>query len=161
MRSFAGGDGDVRQVMLGADFSALLLKGVDANFRFGRPPKTRKTMRPAFANAWISALMRRELRMRTKRNPGRKETHSFTLILSELSRLTDKLENTLFEAGCSDALLGTQDGRVYLDFDREAPSFAEAVSTAIRDVNKAGYQVARIEPDEELEAACPKPRNEK
>src|SRR5437899_11339911 len=107
-------------------------------------------MRPAFANAWISALMRRELRMRTKRNPGRKETHSFTLILSRVSRLTNKLENTLFEAGCSDALLGTRDGMVYLDFDREAPSFTEALSTAIRDVKKAGYQVARVEPDQEL-----------
>jgi hypothetical protein len=67
------------------------------------------------------------------------------------------LENTLFEAGCSDALLGTRDGMVYLDFDREAPSFSEAVSTAIRDVKKAGYQVARVEPDQELiyeEVAC-------
>ena len=49
MRSFAGGDGDGRQVMLGADFSALLPKGADANFRSGRLRKTRKTMRPAFA----------------------------------------------------------------------------------------------------------------
>jgi hypothetical protein len=112
-------------------------------------------MRPAFANEWISALMRRELRMRTKRSLARKETHSFTLILSGLSGLTDKLENTLFEAGCNDALLGTRDGVVYLDFDREAPSFAEAVSTAIRDVTKAGYQVAEIEPGDEVIAACP------
>ena len=145
--------------MLGADFSALLLKEAGANFRSGQLCKTRKTMRPAFANAWISALMRRELRMRTKRNPGRKETHSFTLILSGLSRLTDKLENTLFEAGCNDALLGTCVGVVYLDFDREASSFIRAVDSAIRDVNKAGYQVAGIESDEETMAASRKPKS--
>ncbi len=98
------------------------------------------------------------LAMRTSRKPRRKETHSFTLTLSGLSTLTDKLENKLFEAGCNDALLGTQDGVVYLDFDREAPSYAEAVSSAVRDVNKAGYQVAGIEPDEEVvEAACSAP----
>jgi hypothetical protein len=55
MRKFAGGDGDARQGMLGADFSAPLLKGADANSRFGRLPKTRKTMQPAFANVWTSA----------------------------------------------------------------------------------------------------------
>jgi hypothetical protein len=95
--------------------------------------------------------------MRTTRNARRKEKYSFTLVLSGLSTLSDKLENNLFEAGCCDALLGTQEGVVFLDFDREALSFAEAVSSAIRDVNKAGYEVDEIEPDEELMVACKKP----
>ncbi len=58
MRNFAAGNGDVRWVMLGVDFSVLLLKGADANFRSGRLPKTRKTMRLAFGNEWISAPIR-------------------------------------------------------------------------------------------------------
>jgi len=58
MRNFAGGDGDPRLVMLGADFSALLLKGADASFRFGRLPKIRKTMRLVFGGEWISAPIR-------------------------------------------------------------------------------------------------------
>jgi hypothetical protein len=99
--------------------------------------------------------------MRTKRRSGRKQTHSFTLILSGLSSLTSQLENAIFEAGCSDALLGARDGVVYLDFDRDAPSFGEAVSSAIQDVKKAGYEVAGIEQDEELEAALPKPKSQR
>jgi hypothetical protein len=97
--------------------------------------------------------------MRTRRSAGRKQTHSFTLFLRGLSGLSDKLENALFEAGCNDALLGTCDGVVYLDFDREAPSFIRAVDSAIRDVNKAGYQVAGIELDEEVMAASRKPKS--
>jgi hypothetical protein len=97
--------------------------------------------------------------MRTKRNAGKKQTHSFTLILGGLSGLNGRLENALFEAGCNDALLGTCDGVVYLDFDREAPSLIQAVDSAIRDVNKAGYQVAGIESDEEVMAASRKPKS--
>jgi hypothetical protein len=97
--------------------------------------------------------------MRTRRNAGKKQTHSFTLFLTGLSGLNDKLENALFEAGCNDALLGTCDGAVYLDFDREAPSFIQAVDSAIRDVNKAGYQVAGIESDEEVMAGSRKSKS--
>jgi hypothetical protein len=43
-----------------------------------------------------------------------------------------------------------RDGSVYLDFDREAASFREAILSAIADVEKAsiGARVVRVEPDE-------------
>ena len=50
-------------------------------------------------------------------------------------------------------LLGSRGGVVYLDFDREADSLQAAVSSAIRDVRKAGYRVSRIEPDEFINAS--------
>jgi len=166
MRRFAGGDGDRPQVMRGADFFAPLLKEAGVNFRFGRLPKTRKATRPAFANVWIPALItmnscghRGDPSMRKKSNAEKKQIHRFTLILSGLSRLSDKLENNLYDAGCNDALLGTRDGVVYLDFDREAPSFREAVSSAIGDVNKAGYEV--VETNEEAIAACISPQKKR
>jgi len=75
-------------------------------------------------------------------------THRFVLILSEVSELEEKLEGALFEAGCDDATLCTRDGVVSLDFDRQAVTFLDAVLSAIRDVTRAGLQVARVEPDD-------------
>ncbi len=77
-------------------------------------------------------------------------TWTFTLVLSGVRALTDGVEDALFESGCDDALLGTRDGTVYLDFDRQAPSFREAILAAVADVEGAGVgaQVARVEPDE-------------
>jgi hypothetical protein len=75
--------------------------------------------------------------------------HSFTLILgTDPSQLETALPDALFEAGCDDALLGVADGIVYLDFDREAPSLREALSSAIRQVESANVRVRRIEPQE-------------
>lgn len=75
-------------------------------------------------------------------------THTFVLILSEVAAPEENLERALFEAGCDDAILGTRDGVSFLDFDRKAPSFLDAVLSGIRDVTQAGLQVARVEPDD-------------
>lgn len=76
--------------------------------------------------------------------------HSFTLFLSGADVLSDQRLNALFEGGCDDALFGARDGAQYGAFDREAPSFSEALASAIRDVTAAvsGLHVVRIEPDE-------------
>lgn len=80
-------------------------------------------------------------------------THTFTLILADSPEINDDLENALFEAGCDDALLGSRNGVTYLDFDREADTLRDAIESAIRDVQIAGYAVARIEPDDLTNAA--------
>ena len=79
--------------------------------------------------------------------------YSFTLVLAHVPEITREIEDSLFEAGCDDALLGSRDGIAYLDFDRVADSLQEAVHSAIRDVRKAGLTVARIEPDEFINAS--------
>lgn len=81
------------------------------------------------------------------------QTYSFTLVLAGVSEITDALENAIFEAGCDDATLASRDGVVFLDFDREARSFRQAIFSAIRDVHRAGCEVARIEPDDYVTAA--------
>lgn len=75
-------------------------------------------------------------------------THQFSLIYSGTSELTEELENALFEAGCADALLGIQEGKVFLDFRRNAPSFQIALTSAIMDVERAGVglELVRVEP---------------
>ena len=77
------------------------------------------------------------------------EPFTFTLILSGISEITDEVRDALFEAGCGDALLGVRDGIVFLDFDREGPSMATAILSAIADVRNAGIgaEVVSIELD--------------
>ena len=83
------------------------------------------------------------------------ESFSFALILAGVEGETAAIEDALFESGCDDALLGRRDGVYFLDFDREAKSFVEAIRTAIRDVQQAkiGASVVRIEPDDFVTAA--------
>jgi hypothetical protein len=78
----------------------------------------------------------------------KKNVHQFTLVLSGIVQIDEELENRVFEAGCDDALLGVRDGVVYLDFDRRADSFEEAIVSAVRDVEGAELKTAHIEPDD-------------
>jgi hypothetical protein len=66
------------------------------------------------------------------------KTFSFSLYFQGATELTPDLEDALFEAGCSDALVGIQNGMLFLDFDRESSSYEEALKSAIADVNRAG-----------------------
>jgi hypothetical protein len=47
----------------------------------------------------------------------------------------------LYEAGCSDAVVFIENGELFLEFDREAESFEEAVRSATKDIQKAGGSV--------------------
>ena len=72
-------------------------------------------------------------------------TFAFTLTLAGVSALTVEMADALFAAGCDDATPGSSQGVVMVDFDREAESLGDAVGSAIRDVERAGYAVARVE----------------
>lgn len=76
--------------------------------------------------------------------------YSFTLFLRGPDVLDDERMDSLYEAGCDDALFGERDGAQYAAFDREAPSFSEALASAITDVTSAvdDLSITRIEPDE-------------
>jgi len=85
---------------------------------------------------------------------GPEKTYTFTLLLVGLSPL-DHLD-ALFEAGCDDAIFGERGGMFFAEFDRTANSLAEAVGTAIAQVETAvpALRVARVEPDELVNAAA-------
>jgi hypothetical protein len=72
------------------------------------------------------------------------ERYSFTLRVEGIDTSTERYEDALFEAGCKDALIAIMGRTVYLDFDREAPSFEEAVASAKMNVEKAGGKVIAI-----------------
>lgn len=69
---------------------------------------------------------------------------NFTLTLSGVTADTHGLEDTLFNAGCDDALVCFYGTAVYLEFDREADTLTQAVLTAIQNIEPAGIR-ARVE----------------
>ena len=79
--------------------------------------------------------------------------HEFTLTLVGNRPLNDAEVDALFDAGCDDALVGWQFERVFVDFDREAPTLREAVLSAIENVRTAGFRVAKVEVDDAALAA--------
>jgi hypothetical protein len=71
----------------------------------------------------------------------------FALILAGVDEFTVELADRLYEAGCDDATFGTSNGVHFGRFRREAGSLGEAVGSAIRDVERAGFTVARVDMD--------------
>jgi hypothetical protein len=72
-------------------------------------------------------------------------TYSFSLVLSGVSALTVEMADALFEAGCDDAGVGSCSGVLTVDFDREAESLGDAIGSAVKDVERAGFAVVRVE----------------
>jgi len=72
-------------------------------------------------------------------------SHHFTLIVEGTDLQAEAIINALFEAGCDDATVGRTDGVQYIEFDREAESFSQAVFSAAQDVEKVeGLQITRV-----------------
>ena len=71
--------------------------------------------------------------------------HHFTLIVDGPDLQDDAFIDALFEAGCDDATVGRTDGIQYLDFDREAATRADAIQSAVTEVECVdGVHVVRI-----------------
>ncbi|HZB92173.1 MAG TPA: hypothetical protein VE397_12060 [Stellaceae bacterium] len=71
--------------------------------------------------------------------------YSFTMRVSGIDTGHGRYEDSLFKAGCTDALVAVVDGALFLDFDREASSYESAVESARRNVEQAGGMVVSIE----------------
>jgi hypothetical protein len=70
--------------------------------------------------------------------------YAFTLMLSGVDELTPEMADAIFAAGCHDATPWSREGCVAIGFDREAESLGDAIGSAVKDVQRAGYAVARI-----------------
>lgn len=81
------------------------------------------------------------------------QIHSFTLIMTS-SVSSDALADALFDAGFDDALVGTRDGFVFVDVDRESDSLFAAIMSAIDQAGGVGgVSVIRVEPDQLVSAS--------
>ncbi|MGH7171838.1 MAG: hypothetical protein ACRELF_28000 [Gemmataceae bacterium] len=73
--------------------------------------------------------------------------HKFTLILSSVSELTPDLADALYEATGGDIEFSLRDGQAILEFDRTGAALADAIRSAIAQVQSADatIRVARVE----------------
>ena len=83
-------------------------------------------------------------------------THWFTLTLAERiaddypdyvqgNAQLDDITGKLLAAGCDDATLHSTGETVFVSFAREAQSLDEAIKSATTAVQKAGFNVAKVE----------------
>ena len=73
----------------------------------------------------------------------------FEIVLADVDFLSEEAADALFEAGCDDGLCGSSCGVATVTFTRRAGTLEEAVSTAVRDIGRAGFQVRELRMDEE------------
>jgi hypothetical protein len=76
--------------------------------------------------------------------------YDFQLVLGNVTAMSGETADALFEAGCDDGTPFSSQGVAGVGFSREATSLEEAVRSAIADVSKAGFTVARVEPVDEI-----------
>ena len=71
--------------------------------------------------------------------------HKFTVTLKGAPPITPELQAAMDRAGCGDAVLHYQSrpGVTLLDFEREAPTFDDALITAIAQIRRAEQEIAR------------------
>lgn len=77
--------------------------------------------------------------------------HSFRVTVVEA--IDDEGADRLYEAGASDGAIETGPGGHTITFDREAKSMRHAVLSAIAEVERAGFEVLRLDPDDLVSAA--------
>lgn len=96
-------------------------------------------------NSTVSTLLRSYVLKAMRLAPG---THTFTLWLEGRPTQTDEdfdaAAKDLYEAGCDDGLFGHEVGKLYVTFDRVAPSLAHGIQTATDDVKAAGFTVTAV-----------------
>ena len=61
-------------------------------------------------------------------------TYHFTIVIRDARADMPGLEDSLFNAGCDDALVCSHNQTVYLEFDREADSAATAIRSALDNI---------------------------
>ena len=72
--------------------------------------------------------------------------HDFSVRTAGVSVLDEAVLDALFEAGCDDALVGTDPDGDFLDFGRAAPTLKEAIASARVSVESVpGLRVLRVE----------------
>jgi len=73
--------------------------------------------------------------------------YAFRLVLVDVEEPTPGLADALYQV-FDDGTAGSCNGEVAIEFRRQAPSFQQAVQSAIADIRRAGVGVARVETEE-------------
>jgi hypothetical protein len=76
--------------------------------------------------------------------------YPFTLVFAgECGDLPDEFLDAIYEAGCDDSHVSISDRVLRIAFDRVAPSYRVALTSAIADIERAGVglELIRVEHD--------------
>jgi hypothetical protein len=71
--------------------------------------------------------------------------HEFSIVASGIHPGIEDFATRFYDAGCDDATVSFQKGRIIIDFVREAKSIEAAIASAIDCVTAAGATVDWIE----------------
>jgi len=71
-------------------------------------------------------------------------TYEFTLVLNTPEQGEEDAE-ALYCAGCDDGTISTSNEVTRIDFEREGVTLRDAILSAVRDVHKTRFRVARVE----------------
>jgi hypothetical protein len=74
--------------------------------------------------------------------------YGFRVVFEEIDVMTEEIAEALFVAGCDDCSPFSGDGLAGAVFDREASTLEAAVASAVADIRKAGFEIARVEIDQ-------------
>lgn len=72
--------------------------------------------------------------------------YEFSLILAAAD-VSDEQADKLYECGCDDGSILSRGGVTMVQFDREAATLDQALTSAIENVESGGFTVARVEID--------------
>lgn len=86
---------------------------------------------------WLLLLFTEYEKISDEKQRGIMALYNFTLTLSGVTHETEGLEDALYESGCDDALICAYGNSVYIEFDREAGSLDEAISSAVNNIESA------------------------
>lgn len=80
---------------------------------------------------------------------------AFTLIVEAKEKTTEEISESVYAAGCDNALVHSRGGVIFIDFDCDDSSLTKEVLEAIQAVETAvhGLQVLRIEPEDQVTAS--------
>jgi hypothetical protein len=81
------------------------------------------------------------------------KTYEFDVVLKDLPEVTEDQADRLFAAGCDDGTPANCNGLAWIHFDREAASLEEALTSAVAQVQDAGFRVSKVELDVEAAEA--------
>jgi hypothetical protein len=79
---------------------------------------------------------------------ARLTTFSFDVVLSGVSGVTAGMADAFVRGGCDDATPRTSGGAVALRFERLDESLGDAIGRAVKNVEWAGFAVARVDIEE-------------
>jgi len=81
----------------------------------------------------------------------RRDIYGFTLVFADsIDDLTQEFVDFIYKSGCGDSHISLRDGILRISFDREAPSFQVALSSALAEIERIGFDLKldRVERDE-------------